>query len=65
MGMIDESISSSKKAMKIAPDFAIAHNNLAVAYLEKDDINKATLHCNKAKELGYPVEPGLLKSLNI
>ena len=58
-----ESIKSNKKALELDGNFAVAHNNIAVAYLENKDIEKAIWHCDKAIELGYDVPPGLIKEL--
>ena len=38
-GMIAESIETNLKVLSMAPDFAIAHNNLAIAYLESGSRN--------------------------
>ncbi|RZB32809.1 MAG: hypothetical protein SRB2_04220, partial [Desulfobacteraceae bacterium Eth-SRB2] len=43
--------------------FAIAHNNLAIVYFEKKKYNLAIKHVDKAVELGYEVDPELLKEI--
>ena len=62
-GEIDESIKNSLKALELAPEFAVAHNNLAIAYLEKEDYDKAVEHCDKAMKLGYEVAPRILEEI--
>ena len=62
-GRIDDSIEACQKALKVSPDFAVAHNNLAVAYLEKGEPQKAIEHVDRAAELGYEVPPALLREL--
>ncbi|MCP3901964.1 MAG: tetratricopeptide repeat protein, partial [Desulfobacteraceae bacterium] len=44
-GVVNEAIEANKEAIKIEPNFPIAHNNLAVAYLELKDYKKAIEHC--------------------
>ena len=61
--MLDESIHASKKALDLEPKFALAHNNLAVAYYYKEDFEGAIQHFDKAREFGFEVEPSLLKAL--
>ena len=56
-----ESIENNLKAIKLQSNFAPAHNNLAIAYLEKGDYHLAAEHCDKAVELGYQVAPEILK----
>ncbi|MCP3873105.1 MAG: tetratricopeptide repeat protein, partial [Desulfobacteraceae bacterium] len=62
-GVVKEAIEANKEAIKIEPNFPIAHNNLAVAYLELKDYKKAIEHCDKARELGYDVVEDLLVEL--
>jgi tetratricopeptide (TPR) repeat protein len=63
-GMIDESIETNLKALKLHPDFGPAHNNLAIAYLEKGEHQPAIEHCEKAVALGYEVPPEILKEID-
>jgi tetratricopeptide (TPR) repeat protein len=63
-GRIDESIEAGLKAIKLHEDFAPAHNNLAIAYLEKEEFDLAVQHCDKAVELGYEVAPQILKEID-
>ena len=52
------------KAIKLHGDFAPAHNNLAIAYLEKKAYDLAVEHCDRALELGYDVAPEILKEID-
>jgi hypothetical protein len=45
------------------PSFSVAHNNLAIAYLENGEYEMAVEHCDKAVELGYEVAPEILKEI--
>ncbi len=62
-GMWDEAIAECKKAIAINPNYAAAHNNLAVGYYYKGQYGLAIEHCDKAIELGGKVNPRLLKYL--
>ena len=62
-GLVDEAIKANQEALEIVPAFPVAHNNLAVAYLEKEEFSKAVEHCDKAVELGYDVPRDLLDEL--
>mgnify|MGYP001116258697 CR=1 FL=1 len=62
-GLYEEGIQANLEAVQIQPEFPIAHNNLAVGYLELGEYQKAVVHCDKARDLGYDVAPDLLKEL--
>lgn len=62
-GLIDEGIAANLEAIKIHPDFPIAHNNLAVGYLQKGEYGKAIDHCDRAEAMGFEVVPDLKKEL--
>jgi tetratricopeptide (TPR) repeat protein len=62
-GMLDESIQTSLKVIELEPDFAVAHNNLGIAYLEKGERDLAVKHLDKAVELGYEVAPEILDEI--
>jgi hypothetical protein len=47
----------------LAPEFAIAHGNLAIGYMEKGDFASAIVHADKAKDLGYEVPEPILAEL--
>ena len=56
-GEVEESIEASQQALKIEPNFPIAHNNLGIAYMEKGEFAKAIAHIDQARALGYEVAP--------
>lgn len=62
-GLIEEAVKANLEAVKIQPEFPIAHNNLAVAYLELKDYAKAIKHCDEASRLGFEVNAQLLEEL--
>ncbi|MCG8614709.1 MAG: tetratricopeptide repeat protein [Desulfobacterales bacterium] len=62
-GLVDEGIKANLEALEVEPNFPVAHNNLAVAYLEKEDFPKAIEHCDKALQLGYEVPQELQAEL--
>jgi len=63
-GLVREGIEANLEAIKIAPDFPVAHNNLAVGYLEAGEFDKAIAHCDKAEALGYRVPEKLKEELS-
>ena len=62
-GRLDDSIAAANKALELDPTFAVAHNNLALAYFEKGAYKEAVEHCDKALANGFDVEPEFLKEL--
>lgn len=62
-GLIDEGIEANLEALRIHSEFPVAHNNLAVGYLERGEYDKAILHCDRAVNLGYEVPEELKKEL--
>ncbi len=62
-GLVQEGIQANLEAVTLAPDFPVAHNNLAVAYLEIEDYEKAIIHCDKAMDLGFEVAQELKNEL--
>ena len=62
-GLLDEGIKANLEAVKIQPEFPIAHNNLCVGYLEKKEYEKAIEHCDIATSLGYEVAEELKAEL--
>jgi Tfp pilus assembly protein PilF len=59
---LDEAILQYQRALELAPEYAEAHYNIGLAYLEKDNLPLATQHAKSAYALGYPL-PGLRKKL--
>jgi tetratricopeptide (TPR) repeat protein len=47
----------------MAPDFALGHNNLAVAYYQRKDYEKAIEHLDRAVSLGFDPHPGFVETL--
>ncbi|MCK5256702.1 MAG: tetratricopeptide repeat protein, partial [Deltaproteobacteria bacterium] len=62
-GELEKAISELKHAIAVKHDYAEAHSNLAVAFYYKGNYNLAIVHCNKAIEFGYSVNPKLLELL--
>ena len=62
-GLVKEGIKANLEAIEIQPEFPVAHNNLAVAYLETGEFDKAVAHCDKAEELGFEVAKELKDEL--
>ncbi|MBT3387750.1 MAG: tetratricopeptide repeat protein [Desulfobacula sp.] len=62
-GLVPEGIKANIEALKVQPEFPIAHNNLSVAYLETGEFDKALFHCDKAEELGFEVAQELKEEL--
>jgi tetratricopeptide (TPR) repeat protein len=62
---LDEAISSFKKAVALNPKYGDAYFNLALAYYYKKDLPTASTYARKALDLGYEVDPRLLKMLHI
>jgi hypothetical protein len=60
---VDDSIAASKRAIELESSFAVAHNNLALAYFEKEAYKEAIDHCDQALKHGFDVEPEFLKQL--
>ncbi len=62
-GEVEEAIEACQNALKAEPNFPVAHNNLAIAYLEKGDLDKARIHAQRALELGFEVAPEIMKEI--
>lgn len=62
-GLYKEGILANLQAIKVQPEFPIAHNNLAVGYLETGEYAKAIEHCDIAESLGYEVPEGMKNEL--
>jgi len=53
----ERALKSARKATELEPDSALAQNNLAVALFFSGDYASSKNHVEKAKELGYSVDP--------
>jgi tetratricopeptide (TPR) repeat protein len=62
-GLVQEGIKANLEAIDVQPEFPVAHNNLAVAYLEIGDYEKAISHCDTAESLGFEVAQELKDEL--
>lgn len=62
-GLVKEGIKANQEAIEIEPDFPVAHNNLAVAFLETEEFDKAIVHCDRAEALGFEVAKELKDEL--
>jgi tetratricopeptide (TPR) repeat protein len=62
-GRVQDSIETNRKVLELQPDFAPAHNNIAIAYLENRQYPEAAKHCDQALALGYEVAPEILKEI--
>ncbi|MFH2060170.1 MAG: tetratricopeptide repeat protein [Pseudomonadota bacterium] len=62
-GLVEEGIKANLEALKVQPEFPVAHNNLSVAYLELGLFDKAIEYCDKAIELGFEVAQELKDEL--
>jgi tetratricopeptide (TPR) repeat protein len=62
-GLVQEGIKANLEAVQVQPEFPVAHNNLAVAYLENEEFDKAIEHCDKAEEFGFEVAQELKDEL--
>ena len=62
-GLVQEAIEANLEAIKIQPEFPIAHNNLAVDYLETGEYDKAIAHCDQAEKFGFQVAQKLKDEL--
>ena len=62
-GLIPEGIKANLEAIQIQPEFPVAHNNLAVAYLENKEFDKAVEHFDKAEKFGFEVAQELKDEL--
>ncbi len=62
-GEDDRAVKAARKGLELSPDSALGHNNLAVALYFKGNYADAKNHLDKAKELGYSVDPNFVSSL--
>ena len=59
----DQAVDAARQAVTLEPDSAMARNNLAVALYFKGDFAEAQRNMEKAKELGYSVDPRFVDAL--
>jgi Flp pilus assembly protein TadD len=59
MGLLREAITAYRKAVRIKPTYAKAHNNLAILYSATAHYDLGRRHLKIAEALGYPVHPNL------
>lgn len=62
-GEDERALKAARKATELEPDSALAQNNLAVALYFSEDYATAKIHMEKAKELGYSVDPNFIAGL--
>lgn len=58
LGRYQEAIAPYEHALELKPDYSDAHYNLALTYIELNQLEKANQHAQRAYALGYPL-PGL------
>jgi tetratricopeptide (TPR) repeat protein len=63
-GEDERALKSAQKAAELEPDSALAQNNLAVALFFSGDYAISQNHLDKAKELGYSVDPKFAAALD-
>ncbi len=62
-GEDERALKAARKATEMEPDSPLAQNNLAVALYFSNDFSTAKIHMEKAKELGYSVDPNFIAGL--
>ncbi len=62
-GEDERALKSAQKAVELEPDSPLAQNNLAVALFFGGEYPTAKIHMDKAKELGYSVDPNFTTAL--
>jgi tetratricopeptide (TPR) repeat protein len=61
-GKVDSALTQYKEAIALDPENAMFNYNIGLAYLKKNDADRALAHAHKAYEQGYPL-PGLKNQL--
>ncbi|MCI5144839.1 MAG: tetratricopeptide repeat protein, partial [Candidatus Electrothrix sp. AR3] len=59
----EKAVDSARQAVTLEPDNAMARNNLAVALYFSQGYQEAKQNMDKAKELGYSVDPRFSQAL--
>jgi len=62
-GEDDRAVTAARKGLECDPDSPLGHNNLAVALYFSEQFSEAKKHLDKARELGYSVDPNFASSL--
>lgn len=62
-GEDERALKAARKATELEPDSPLAQNNLAVALYFSGEYATAKIHMEKAKELGYSVDPNFVAGL--
>jgi tetratricopeptide (TPR) repeat protein len=53
-GQTDEAIRMYTEALKLNPEYALAHHNLGAAYRKKGQIDKSVYHIKRGQRLQMP-----------
>lgn len=61
----DRAIVEYRKVIDIYPNYALAHNNLAVVYYKNEDYNLAIRHCDVAIKNGFKVNSKFLEAIEV
>ena len=62
-GKLDDALKEYQEAIRLKPDFGLAHNNLAVNYFFRGDYAKAWEEVHLAQQCQTTVNPGFLQAL--
>jgi tetratricopeptide (TPR) repeat protein len=62
-GQLDQAISDYTKALEMNPRNAAAYNNRGIAYFHKREYKKSWTDVEKARSLGYQIDPEFLDNL--
>lgn len=63
-GKLTEALEAARKGTELDPDFPMGQNNLAVALFYNNDFTGAKKAAERAKELGFPVDPRFFEAIN-
>ncbi|MCK4837299.1 MAG: tetratricopeptide repeat protein [Desulfobulbaceae bacterium] len=63
-GKLTEALEAAQEGVKLEPDFPLGQNNLAVALFYNNDFPGAKTAAEKAKKLGFPVDPRFFEAIN-
>ena len=59
----EKAVEAARQAITLEPDSAMGHNNLAVSLYFAGDFAGAKQHMDRARELGYSVDPRFADAL--